>query len=173
MGDPQRVVSRLASAEDAFEHADGRPRFEPGLNARPDAEPGEVQIQKACRLLELSGTLDELGAYYGAILEHSFMAIEQTLQGYLLAVTGVDERELRDHTQPYELAKGRVPLSEETIDRLVRLYDARRTDHYYGTTVTTAQQADRMQAVARAVHDYILQFDPEIGRFCNCPTADH
>lgn len=153
MSDPTTLVDGLDAAEDAFGHVAGRPTFEPTLNSAPDADPGEVQIQKACRLLELSGRLDDLGEYYGAVLEHSFIAIEHTFQGYLLAITGADERDLRDHTRLYELASGQVPLSEETIDRLERLYDARRTEHYYGTTVTTAEQARTMHAVAAGGQD--------------------
>jgi len=74
----------------------------------------------------------------------------------------------RDHSRPYELARGQVPLSNETIDRLERLYDARRTEHYYGTTVTTARQATTMHTVVRAVHDHVVGFDHETERFCNC-----
>lgn len=168
MSDPQDLLGHLEAAEDAFGHTDGRPQFEPGMNATPDAEPGEVQIQKACRLLELTQSLDELGSYYGAMLEHSFIAIEHTFQGYLLVIAGADKQDLRDHTRPYELAKGQIPLSDETIERLERLYDARRTEHYYGTTVTTAQQAHRMRAVATAVHEHVVRFDHELERFCNC-----
>lgn len=46
MSDPQTLVDRLDTAEDAFGHVGGRPEFEPELNAAPDAAPGEVQIQK-------------------------------------------------------------------------------------------------------------------------------
>lgn len=168
MSDPARIADRLAAAEDAFAHADGRPEFEPGVNASRDAEPGEVAVQKACRLLDVIGEIETLGAYYGAILEGSFIAIEQTLQGYLLTSTGVDERELRNHTAPYELAKDRVPLDDETIDRLEAVYNTRRTSHYYGTTVTTAAQAARMREVAVAVHDHLVDFDGRVGAFCRC-----
>jgi len=44
----------------------------------------------------------------------------------------------------------------------VALYDAGRTTHYYGTTVTTADQAERMRAVATLVHEHIVTFDPEL-----------
>lgn len=169
MSDPQHVLDGLLSVEDAFGYLEGSPTFEPGVNAAPDADPGCVQIQKACRLLESAETLDDGGEYYGAVLEHSFIAIEQTFQGYLLAITGVDERSLRDHSTPYELAKGQIPLSAETIERIERLYEARRTDHYYGTTVTTAEQAKRMREFAASIHEHVVGFDHEVDRFCNCP----
>lgn len=172
MSDPSKLLAEIEAAEDAFGHAHGQPSFEPGLNSSPDASDGEVQIQKACRLLELIDTIHEVGDYYNAILEHSFIVIEQTIQGYLLAMTGTNASELRDHTSPYEFAKGQVPLETKTIESLQQLYDARRTDHYYGTIVTTAEQATRMQSVASLVHEYIVTFDPDIQQFCLCDFED-
>ena len=168
MSDPSDLLDELDSAQDAFGHAHGRPRFEPGLNADADASDGEVQIQKACRLLELTHRIDEIGEYYGAILEHSFIVIELTFQGYLLEMTATDPAELRDHSSPYEFAKGQVPLEYDTIETLKALYDARRTRHYYGTTVTTETQAKTMRAVAAAVHEHVVTFDHDLERFCRC-----
>lgn len=171
MSDPTELVEHLEAVEDAFSHAHGRPQFEPGLNSSPDASDGEVQIQKACRLLDLTSEIGSLGPYYGAILEHSFIVVEHTLQGYLLAMTGVDASELRDHTSPYKFAKGQVPLSDDTLDSLRNVYDARRTEHYYGTTVTTEAQARNMREVAAAIHEHVVTFDHEIEQFCRCPSS--
>lgn len=168
MSDPVDLLDRIAAAEDAFSHAHGRPHFEPDVNPAADASDGEVQIQKACRLLEVASRIDELGEYYGAILEHSFVAIELTFQGYLLEMTGTDANELRDHTSPYEFAKGQVPLEDATIESLKRLYDARRTKHYYGTTVTTETQARTMRTVAGTVHEHVVTFDHDLEQFCRC-----
>lgn len=145
------------------------------MNASPSAGDGEVQIQKACRLLAVTAAIDDIddiGEYYGATLEHSFIVVEHTLQGYLLAMTGIDETELRNHDSPYRFAKGRVPLEDDTIDSLKALYDARRTEHYYGTTVTTAQQAAAMRAVATAVHAHVVSFDTELSQWCDCPGRE-
>ncbi|QSW98144.1 hypothetical protein [Haloterrigena alkaliphila] len=172
MSDPAELLERIDAAEDAFGHAHGRPTFEPELNAASDADAGEVQVQKACRLLELIHEIDDLGDYYGAILEHSFIVIEHTFQGYLLAVTDTDASELRDHTSPYEFAKGQVLLEDETIESLKTLYDARRTEHYYGTTVTTKAQARTMRSVATTVHDHIVSFDHDIERFRRCSSFE-
>ncbi|SDJ55049.1 hypothetical protein SAMN05216226_10512 [Halovenus aranensis] len=168
MSDPTELRKAIEAAEDAFSHAHGQPVFEPGLNAAADASDGEVQIQKACRLLELAHRIDDLGEYYGAIFEHSLIAIEHTFQGYLLAMTGVDEVELRNHSSPYAFAKGQVPLDDETVDDLKNLYDARRTEHYYGTTVTTKTQAEQIRTVAAIVHEYIVTFDQQTEQFCQC-----
>ncbi|MEF8819703.1 MAG: hypothetical protein V5A82_08930 [Haloferacaceae archaeon] len=171
MGDPTDLLAEIAAAEDAFTHASGRPTFEPDVNAGADAAEGEIQIQKAYALLALAHEIDTLGGYYGAIIEHSFIVIEHTLQGYLLTMTGIDAVELRDHESPYEFARGRVPLEDETITSLQRLYDARRTSHYYGTTVTTADQAERMRRVARLVHEHIVTFDPALEQYCRCSST--
>lgn len=64
MTDPTALLDGIEAAEDAFNHALGKPTFEPGLDATPNAEPGEVPIQKACRLLELTSELESLGDYY-------------------------------------------------------------------------------------------------------------
>jgi len=168
MSDPSELLDTIAAAEDAFGHAHGQPTFEPEINSAPDASDGEVQIQKACRLLALVRELDDVGDYYGAVLEHSFIAIEHTLQGYLLAMTGTDAADLQDHSSPYEFAKGHVPLAVDTVETLQMLYDARRTEHYYGTTVTTQEQAAQMHAVATRVHDHVVSFDHETERYCLC-----
>ena len=168
MSDPNSLLDQIAAAEDAFGHTHGQPTFEPGLNATPDADTGEVQIQKACRLLEVTQILEEIGDYYGSILEHSFIVIEHTFQGYLIVITGTDPNELRDHDSPYEFARGQVPLEDTTIDSLKALYDNRRTEHYYGTTVTTEPQALCMRDVAASVHSHLVSFDPELEQHCRC-----
>lgn len=168
MSDPRELLDAIETAQDAFGHAHGEPSFEPGVDAGPGAEEGEVQIQKACRLLSLADEVEELGSYYGAILEHSFIAIEHTIQGYLLAVTGAEPAELRNHSTPYEYAKGQVPLSDTTVDALEALYAGRRTQHYYGTTVTTEAQAKTMHSVAVGVHDHVVGFDSSLAGYCNC-----
>lgn len=112
MTDPSELLDSIEAAEDAFTHAHGEPNFEPELNASPGASAGEVQIQKACRLLTLIQDIETLGPYYGAILEFSFRVIENTLQGYLIIICGVEPRELRDHDTPYDRARGQVPLND-------------------------------------------------------------
>ena len=170
MSDPAALMDQIEAAEDAFGHAHGQPRFEPGVNAAADARDGEVPIQKACRLLEVTARIDELGEYYGAVLEHSFIVVELTLQGYLLAMTGTNANELRDHTSPYEFARGQAPLEDTTIESLKRLYDTRRTKHYYGTTVTTETQAKTMRTVAEIVHKHVISFDHDLERMCRCSS---
>ncbi|MFP9191238.1 hypothetical protein ACLI4Q_06190 [Natrialbaceae archaeon A-CW1-1] len=173
MSDPTELLEQISAAEDAFGHAYGQPTFEPELDATPGADDGKLQIQKACRLLRLTHQLDELGKYYGAILEQSFIVIEQTLQGYLISIAGTDPKELRNHDSPYEFAKGQAPLEDTTIQSLKMLYDTRRTEHYYGTTVTTEAQAKCLRDVATTVHSHIISFDHETEQFCQCPSGEY
>jgi len=172
VSDPEELLEAVDVAQDAFGHALGEPTFEPGVNAGPDATEGEVQIQKACRLLSLAHEIEALGSYYGAMLEHSFIATEHTIQGYLLEVTGAEASELRNHSTPYEYARGQVPLSDDTIDALEALYDGRRTQHYYGTTVTTETQATARRSVAVGVHDYVVGFDSALAAYCHCDDLE-
>lgn len=60
----------------------------------------------------------------------------------------------------------------DPIKSLKQLYDARRTTHYYGTTVTTADQAETMRAVATLVHEHLVTFDPGLKQFCLCVSND-
>jgi hypothetical protein len=91
MSDPADLLTELKAAEDAFSHARGRPTFEPEIDSGPDAAEGAVQIQKACRLLSLAHEIDDVGEYYGAILEHAFIVIEH---GDVVAVTETDDGRL-------------------------------------------------------------------------------
>lgn len=171
MSDPARLVEALEDARDAFQHAHGVPTFEPGIDASQDAADGEVQLQKACRLLHVARLLREEGAYYGSVLEHAFAAVERSLEGYLIAYAGYDVVDFRDHATVYERARHQVPLEPATLDSLAALYDDRRTEHYYGTTVTTERQADVMLEVAAALHDHVVGFDPELRGYCSCETG--
>ncbi len=168
MTDPSQVEKLLQRTEDAFHGVDGRSTFEPDIDSSPDAPEGKVQVQKACRLLDLAHEIDEIDGYYTAVLESSFVAIEHTLQGYLLALTGAEEHDLMDHSSPYDLAEGQVPLENDTLQRVSRLYDENRTSHYYGTTVTTQAQAENTRELARELHLHVVGFDQVLGEHCIC-----
>lgn len=77
-------------------------------------------------------------------------------------------RDFQDHSTVYERARQQVPLTADTIDRLEALYHDRRTEHYYGTTITTECQAGAMVEAATVLHDYIIQLEPDLTRYCNC-----
>lgn len=168
MSDPDRLQEALDAARDSFEHAHGAPNFEPDINASRDATGAEVQIQKACRLRFVATILQEEGAYFGSVLEHAFATIERSLEGYLIAFAGYEVEDFRDHSTVYDRARRQVPLDADTIDTLEALYHDRRTEHYYGTTVTTEGQAVTMLTAATVLHEHIVQFEPELIRYCSC-----
>lgn len=168
MSDPAELTEALDDAEDAFAHAHGRPVFEPDINSGSDADAADVLLQKACRLLLAADCLQDEGEFYTSILEHAFAAIERTLEGYLVAFTGAEPSDFHDHEDTYRRARGQVPLTKGTLESLEALYAARRTGHYYGTTVTTERQASEMLTAARRLHSHVVGFDPDLERFCVC-----
>ncbi|MFT4921559.1 MAG: hypothetical protein ACI8XM_000760 [Haloarculaceae archaeon] len=113
MSDPSRLTAALDAARDSFRHAHGAPTFEPTIDASTDADEGEVQIQKACRLIEAATILQQSGEYYGSVLEHAFAAIERTLEGYLIAFADYEVTDFHDHTTVYPPGHG--PFNE-TVD---------------------------------------------------------
>jgi DNA replicative helicase MCM subunit Mcm2 (Cdc46/Mcm family) len=115
-----------------------------------------------------SDVLQQSGEYYGSVPEHAFASIERTLEGYLIAFADYEVTDFHDHTTVYRRGKQQVPLTPETLETLEALYDDRRTEHYYGTTVTTKRQAETMLKVAVALHDHIVRFDPKLTGYCNC-----
>ncbi len=168
MSDRTAVQAALAAAEDAFDHATGPPTFEPEIDSSADVTPATVHIQKACRLLTAIEVLQQAGAFFGAIVEQSFIAIEHSLSGYLLEVTNIDERVLRNHQTPYHLAEGQVPLEDESIRTIRYLFDERRSSHYYDTAVSTAAQAEAMAMLADKIHAYLVSVDHSLKRACRC-----
>lgn len=166
--DPSDLRRALESAEDAFDHAFGEPDHEPGIASRRTAEPGEIRLQKGCRLLMAADALREHGEYYTSVLEHSFATIERSMEAYLIAVAGMDPDEFYDHETAYEAARTRSPLEESTIETVRGLYRRHRTEHYYQSSVTTRQQSDHTFEVARCIHEYLVGIDPTLGQYCSC-----
>lgn len=167
MSDPAELLDALADAEDAFTHAHGSPEFEPGIDAGSD-DSGVIQLQKRCRLLVTAATLQSNGDHFTSVLEHSFAAIERTLEGYLVSIAGADAAAFHDHTRIYDRAGRETPIDAGTLESIKALYAARRTEHYYGTSVTTRRQASAMLEVATTLHEYLVAFDTELERHCLC-----
>lgn len=168
MSDPTELIDALDAAEDAFAHAHGEPTFEPHIDASSHADDGAVQIQKACRLLQAARVLQDRGEYYTSVLEHGFAVIERTLEGYLVCFTGADPADFHDHETAYRRAREQAPIEGATLETIEALYDARRTEHYYGTAVSTERQADELLRAASALHEYLVGFDTDLRRYCVC-----
>jgi hypothetical protein len=153
--DDSYVDDALIDAEAAFQETRGQT----GESDLDVSEAALVQLRKACRLLEAARTLREQNGYYTVVIEASFVAVERSIQFYLLQRGHASSEDLRyEHTAVYQQA-GEVNLFSETFaDRLMQLWKQNRAEVYYRETVASAEQADAMLSLAEAVHQYILDF---------------
>lgn len=150
--DPSEVVDAIARAEDAFAmRGFGKPTWESGLDA--DGE-WQTQLTKACALLDAIETLAEHGAYYTAIVEISFGAIERSVEAYCLNLGNETVDQYDDHTEAYGRAEA-LGLFDDVADDPTALYADNRTESYYGGRRPTEAQASAMHALATAVHDHV------------------
>lgn len=153
--DDSCVEDALDRAEERFQNTRGQ-TSEPGLDT---ADVALIQLRKACRLLEAARTLRERNGFYTVVIEASFVAIERSIQFYLLYRNAVAPEDLRHrHTEVY--AEGtRINLfSDDFANRLTELWAQNRADVYYRETAASAEQADAMLVLAEAVHRYIHEF---------------
>lgn len=112
-----------------------------------------VQLRKACRLLDAARTLREQNGYYTVVIEASFVAIERSIQFYLLHRGYASGEDVRyEHTAVYQQGGAVNLFSEEFANRLSQLWKQNRADVYYRETVASAEQADAMLSLADAVH---------------------
>ena len=153
--DDSYVDEALTDAEAAFRQTRGQT----GESDLDVSDAALVQLRKACRLLETARTLREQNGYYTVVIEASFVAVERSIQFYLLHRGHASEEDLRyEHMAVYQQG-GEVNLfSEEFADRLTQLWKQNRAEVYYRETVASAEQADAMLSLADAVHRYILEY---------------
>ena len=165
MSDPGYVTDPLVDAEDAFEYIGrGRPTPEDGITQDDE---WMTQLRKACKYLEACRTLRSQDGFYGAVIELSFGAIERSLEGYLLRDTKDSIDEYLDHEYVYERAGERGLFTRETAGKLMDLYGANRTEHYYGTLAPTREKADAMLELAEGVHRHVVTLIGDNG-VCIC-----
>lgn len=102
------------------------------------------------------------------IIEVSFVAIERSIQAFLLGRGYVESEDLRyGHTDVYERAAEVNLFSPEFGDRLAEHWAQNRADIYYREAPASAKQADTMLTVATDIHEYILDF-ASLSRDCLC-----
>lgn len=118
-----------------------------------------VQLRKACRILEAARTLRSQNGYYTVVIEASFVAIERSIQAYLLHRGHVSGEDLRyEHTAVYQHGAEANLFSREFAARLTQLWKQNRAEVYYRETVASADQADAMLLLSEAVHRYVLDY---------------
>jgi HEPN domain-containing protein len=153
--DNSYVEDVLDTAERAFQATRGQ-TSETGLEVNDEAL---VQLRKACRLLEAARTLRERNGYYTVVIEASFVAVERSIQSFLLQRGYTRPEELRHgHTEVYETAADVNLCSSEFAARLTQLWEQNRAEIYYRETPASAEQATAMLDLAEAVHQYVLEF---------------
>lgn len=97
--DESYVDAALEAAEHAFRDPQGQ-TAETGLEVDDEAL---VQLRKACRLLEAARELERQNGFYTVIIETSFVAIERSIQAFLLERGYAEPADFRHgHAQAYE-----------------------------------------------------------------------
>jgi len=153
--DDSYVDEALTVAEAAFRQTHGQT----GESDLDISDATLVQLRKACRLLEAARTLREQNGYYTVVIEASFVAVERSIQFYLLHRGHASGEDLRyEHTAVYQQGGAVNLFSESFADRLTQLWKQNRAEVYYRETVASAEQADAMLSLADAVHRYILDY---------------
>lgn len=110
-------------------------------------------------MLETATTLRERNGHYTVVIETSFVAIERSIQFYLIHRNAASGSDLRhDHAAVYERAAEMNLFSPSFGDRLLDLWKTNRAAVYYREAAATAEQADAILELATAVHEYTLQF---------------
>lgn len=152
--DNSDVESALKAAERAFRDTRGQ-TIETGL--RKDNE-ALLQLRKACRLLEAAQTLRQQNGYHTVVIEVSFVAIERSIQAFLLTRGYVSPEDLRhSHTEVYERAAEVNLCSSELAARFTQHWERNRADVYYREAPASAEQSTAMLDLADAVHGHVIQ----------------
>jgi len=169
----RQLRDSLDRAGEAFDEVSPRSDREPGLPTAA-ASLMEIQMAKACRMLELANDLVsdnkalKAKAYYTACVEVAFAVIERSLHAYLLAKEVVDEEDFLGHEGITKLA-GRAGLMEQAItEDLEDLWRKNRSKVYYRSGLPTRQAAEAMLELAIQVHQSVRDLDRKLRRLCIC-----
>lgn len=146
------VEDLLDEAQSLFERAGET--VEAGLDVDDAAT---LQLRKACRLIAAARFLRDRDGYYTVIVETSFAAIERTIQFYLLEGGLLHEDEYVDHAAVYERGTQAGLYDEAFAGKLDALWRNNRSETYYREGIATRARAEKMLALAEAIHAYVLQ----------------
>lgn len=167
----QRLIERC---DEAFVTAKAeKDVVEPGLYAEW-LNADQLQIKKACRLLALAKHLmDEktpIGSqqYYTTVIESSFVAIERTIQAYLLSAKVIRDDEFVTHENIFEMGAKAGIYSKTTEEMLRRLWDLNRSNIYYRRGLSTKYAAENMYLLANSIHTHLLSLDKNLKKECVC-----
>lgn len=165
--DESYVEDSLEVAERTLRDTRGQ-TSETGLDTNDESL---VQLRKACRLLEAARSLKERNGYYTVVIEASFVAMERSIQSFLLARGYASPENLRySHTTVFDRAAEVNLCSPEFAARLTQLWEQNRADIYYREAVASAEQATAMLELAEATHKYVLEFG-SVPHECLCEDS--
>lgn len=129
-----------------------------------------LQLRKACRLLTAANFLQSTNGYYTVVIEASFVAIERTIQFYLLETDFITPDDYIDHVSVYHRGADAGLYSTDFGDKLVELWQNNRSDTYYREGRGSATRAETMYTLATRIHDHVLQLAGET-HTCICHTT--
>lgn len=148
---------------------DRNQEIQPSLQALGDD--ADIQLRKACSLLNACRTLQRGRGNYVAIVELSFNAVERSFQHYLTDTTSADSSHFHTHEQVYEeMAARNVFAGGDVAERVAALRDRNRALLYYDAGKPTKEQAEAMVAFAQAAHDHLVALG-RYGSLCGCATG--
>lgn len=152
--DDSDVEKALTEAEQLFRDTRNQ-TTETGLDTNDESL---VQLRKACRLLEAARTLQQQNGYYTVVIEVSFVAVERSIQSFLLARGYAEPEDFRyGHTDVYERAAEVNLCSADLAARFTQHWERNRADIYYREAPASAEQATAMLDLADAVHQHVIQ----------------
>lgn len=155
----------LREARSEFDSAPEEEEIESGLNTEDETD---LQLRKACRLLEASRELLEEKSYYIIVIDACFTAIERSIQARLHEVNILDDGEaLFDHDSIYDEGAMAGIYSEDFGDSLKQLWSENRSKNYYRSGTPSLSRARKMYRLARSIHFHITGMSGR-GHKCIC-----
>lgn len=159
------IEQLIEDVQAAFDH---RP-----TNIEPDLDVDDaalLQLRKGCRLLAGAAALRD-AAYYTLVIEASFVAIERTVEFRLLERGTMQPTDLPGtHPGVYREAAATGLFAESIAADLADLWRDHRAKTYYQDGLATADRAEKMYALAREIHAFVIGRSPQ-GHECRCGTA--
>lgn len=134
-----------------------------GARSDPD-----VQLGKACALLNACRQLRYGDDNHVSTVELSFGAIERSFQFYLVETTAIESSELHRHEDVFaEIAARNVFSDRDVASRIDGLRNRHRASFYYDLDRPGADLADALFDLAEATHEYVVEFANAHSR-CRC-----
>ncbi|MDI6916380.1 MAG: hypothetical protein QMC80_01125 [Thermoplasmatales archaeon] len=170
----KRLQKLIDDCSEAFVGASSKKDVvEPGLYAEW-LESHQLQIKKACRLIGLAKNLiDEktrVGTqqYYTTAIESCFVAMERTVEAYLLETKVISDDDFISHEKMFEFGATTGIYTKETGEMLISLWNLNRSNVYYRRGLPTKDAAEGMVSLAVSLHNHVLGLNKNLKKECIC-----